>query len=157
MAMKGIVPPSPMYTASRPKNSREAAPTDDASHSLTVGALQPSAAISGWKPTRAPLGGSDSSSDLSLSDAAAAYVNERKDALKEKWPGFGEEASWNTTFFQMRFVFVPYAQIKIGDRLLIETEFSPGDPGKGEFTQNIFLEKSGKKIANTGGRVLIRT
>ena len=91
-----------------------------------------------------------------LSDAANAYIEENKSFLSKSWPDLNGDATWHTSFFQMRFVFVPFAVLTPGDTVSIEVAFEPSASGKGQFTQDIYLEASGKKLANAGGRVIIR-
>ena len=54
MPMNGMLPPVPMYIASRPKNSRDADCIDCSSHGANVGAFQPPIADSTLNETRAP-------------------------------------------------------------------------------------------------------
>jgi hypothetical protein len=91
-----------------------------------------------------------------LSSSADRYVEDKKDDLHEIWPLFNPHKKWNTTYFQMRFLFVPFLKLKPGDKLIVETSFIPKQSGKGEFTQNIYFKRDNKKIANAAGRVLVR-
>jgi hypothetical protein len=52
--MNGMLPPVPMYIASRPKNACEASRIDCSSHGANVGAFQPPIADSTLNDTRAP-------------------------------------------------------------------------------------------------------
>ncbi|MBN2801658.1 MAG: NAD(P)/FAD-dependent oxidoreductase [Deltaproteobacteria bacterium] len=91
-----------------------------------------------------------------LSSSADRYVEDKKHDLHKIWPLFNPQKKWNTTYFQMRFLFVPFLQLKPGDKLIVETSFIPKQSGKGEFTQNIYFKKDNKKVANAAGRVLVR-
>ncbi|MBN2717088.1 MAG: hypothetical protein JXX14_14650, partial [Deltaproteobacteria bacterium] len=91
-----------------------------------------------------------------LNDAANAYIGDNKAFLSNIWPNFNINALWHTAFFQMRFVFVPFVTVSDGDDVSVEVEFEPTAPGKGQFTQNIYLTSSGQRLANADGRVLIR-
>ena len=63
--MKGIVPPSPMYIAGLPKNSRLEASIACSSQGDIAGAFQPVLAFSSSRLTCAPLGASFSSRSFS--------------------------------------------------------------------------------------------
>jgi len=91
-----------------------------------------------------------------LSKCAERHIRERRSGLAGLWPGMDPSMAWRTSFFQMRLVFVPFIRVRSGDRIRVETMFVPGEAGKGEFTQNLYLEPDGRKLANAGGRVLIR-
>lgn len=91
-----------------------------------------------------------------LHETANQYITEHQNLLLQLWPQFEADKPWHTTYFQMRFVFVPHVTLKAGDVVTIETEFTPDAPGKGTFAQNIFVHPTTQKLANAGGRVLIR-
>ncbi|MBN2343701.1 MAG: NAD(P)/FAD-dependent oxidoreductase [Deltaproteobacteria bacterium] len=91
-----------------------------------------------------------------MDDAANQYINARQPELRQRWKTIEGTTPWHTSFFQMRFVFVPYNTVIAGDTINIDVEFEPGEAGKGGFTMNIFSAQSAKKLANAGGRVLIR-
>lgn len=91
-----------------------------------------------------------------LRETAERFIEENKKVLQQKWPSFNPEKIWQTHFFQMRFVFVPYIKVTAGCTVSIEVEFEPGDPGKGQFTQNILLPPNNQKLANAAGRVIVR-
>src|SRR5690606_20741311 len=71
MFMNGIVPPVPMYTASRPKNVRDACCSACSSHGATGGAFHPAMLEPTSNVTFAPYGGSLSSADFALRAAAS--------------------------------------------------------------------------------------
>ena len=88
--------------------------------------------------------------------AANRYIGRRETLLEQTWPGFDAEGA-HVYFFSMRFVFVPFSTVSVGDEVEVEVTFSHKDRGKGEFVQNIFHKQTQKKLANAGGHVLIRT
>jgi hypothetical protein len=91
-----------------------------------------------------------------LRETASRYMDDNKRHLAVMWPEMNANAPWHTTFFQMRFVFVPFARVQAGDKVVVETTFTPTASGKGQFTQDLLMQSSRKKLANAGGRVLIR-
>lgn len=90
-----------------------------------------------------------------LERAANLYIGQRATLLEQIWPGFQGRGAY-VYFFSMRFVFVPFIQVRPGDEVEVEVTFSHKDKGKGEFVQNIFHKRTNKKLANAGGHVLIR-
>lgn len=90
-----------------------------------------------------------------LQAAADRYAAERADLLTGMWPDLDAPRGYHVSFFQMRFVFVPFVEAAAGRRITVEVELEPKGPGKGEFTLNI-LSADGKKMANAGGRALFR-
>ncbi len=105
-----------------------------------------------------PLGELQSDSAIKiLSNTSNRFIKDNKQTLVSIWPQFDASKQWTASFFQMRFLFVPFVKITQGDKVSVDTEFKPGKPGKGEFTQTIFNKKTGKKMATATGRVLIRT
>ena len=72
--MNGMLPPVPMYIASRPKNSRDAVCIDSASHGAISGAFQPPIDDSTFAATRAPYGGSRVSAATTASAARCGSV-----------------------------------------------------------------------------------
>ncbi len=91
-----------------------------------------------------------------LSKSADRYVRDRSDLLRSIWPELSDADELRATFFQMRFLFIPFVSVQSGDTVTVEVEFEPRGRGKGEFTQNVILDRAGKKLANAGGRALIR-
>ncbi len=91
-----------------------------------------------------------------LRETASRYMDDNKRHLAVMWPEMNANAPWHTAFFQMRFVFVPFVRVQAGDKVVVETTFEPTASGKGQFTQNLFVQSTRKKLANAGGRVLIR-
>lgn len=91
-----------------------------------------------------------------LSKSADRYVRNRSDLLRSIWPELSDADELCATFFQMRLLCIPFVSVQSGDAVTIEVEFEPREPGKGEFTQNVILDRDGKKLANAGGRALIR-
>jgi len=91
-----------------------------------------------------------------LTRSADRYVRDHSGLLRSIWPEFSDADELRATFFQMRFLFIPFVSVQAGDAVTVEVEFEPKERGKGEFTQNVVLDRSGKKLANAGGRALIR-
>ena len=91
-----------------------------------------------------------------LSKSADRYVRGRSELLRSIWSEFTDADELSATFFQMRFLFIPFVSVQSGDVVSVEVEFEPGESGKAEFTQNVILDRAGKKLASAGGRALIR-
>ncbi len=91
-----------------------------------------------------------------LDETANRYLEDHAELLRSRWADFAHVKGLHASFFQMRFVFVPFVDIEDGDTIFVEVEFEPGEPGKGQFTQNVYRKKNKKRLANAGGRVLIR-
>ncbi|MBN2525774.1 MAG: NAD(P)/FAD-dependent oxidoreductase [Deltaproteobacteria bacterium] len=92
-----------------------------------------------------------------LHETMNAYIQEFKTILAKSWTELDVQKDWHVTFFQMRFVFVPFVALSAGDEISIKVEFETTGPNKGKVTQNAYAIKSNKKLANAGGRILIRT
>ena len=89
-----------------------------------------------------------------LSETANTYIKEYSHLLKNTWPALAQAKILHTSFFQTRFLFVPFATIAPGDILKIHVKFSTNASAKGEFTHTIYC--GDKKLVDATGRVLIR-